>query len=75
MIEEVEKLWLIWINKKLLVGDSVSGGIIWGKTRQLHDDLVRVLILVSSKLAEGCLRNLRKDVAYIGWLGMENLQV
>lgn len=41
MIEEVEKLLLIWINEKLLAGDSVSEGIICEKARRLHDDLVK----------------------------------
>ena len=41
MNEEVEKLLLICINKKLLDGNSVSEGIICEKPRQLHDDLVQ----------------------------------
>ena len=40
MIEEVEKLLLIWMNKELLAGDSVSD-IICEKARRLHDDLVK----------------------------------
>lgn len=40
-IEEVEKLLLIWINEKLLAGESISEGIICEKARRLHDDLVK----------------------------------
>jgi len=69
-IEEVEKLLLIWIKDNMLAGNSVSEGMICEKARRLHDDLVknilvRVVILMFSKLAEGGLRNLRKEVAYI----------
>jgi hypothetical protein len=40
MIEEVEKLLLIWINEKMLAGDIVSEGVICEKARRLHEDLV-----------------------------------
>jgi hypothetical protein len=36
----VEKLLLIWINEKMLAGDSVSEGIVCEKARRLHEDLV-----------------------------------
>jgi hypothetical protein len=54
----------------MLAGSSVSEGMICEKARQLHDDLVksilvRVVILMFSKLAEDALRNLRKEVACI----------
>jgi transposase-like protein len=39
--EVVEKLLLIWINEKMLAGDSVSKGIICEKARRLHEDLVK----------------------------------
>ena len=79
-IEEVEKLLLIWINDYMLAGNSVSEGTICEKARRLHDDLVkkilvRVVILMFPKLAEGGLRNSRKEVAYIVWLGMGRLRV
>ena len=56
---------LIWINNNMLAGNSVSEGMICEKARRLHDDLVknilvRVAILMFSKLAGGGLRNLRK---------------
>jgi hypothetical protein len=41
-IEEVEKLLLIWINEKMLAGDSVYEGIICEKARRLHEDLVEI---------------------------------
>ena len=64
----------------MLAGNSVSEGMICEKARRLHDDLVknilvRVMILIFSKLAEGGSRNLRKEVAYIVWLGMGRLRV
>jgi transposase-like protein len=40
MVEEVEKLLLIWMNKKMLAGDSVSEGNTCEKARQLDEDLV-----------------------------------
>jgi len=39
------------------------------------DSTVGVLILMLPQLAEGGLRNLRKQVAYIVWLGMGRLRV
>jgi len=52
----------------MLAGNSVSESMSCEKARRLHDDpvkniLVRVVILMFSKLAEGGLRNLRKEVA------------
>jgi len=41
MIEEVEKLLLIWINDNMLAGNSVSEGMICEKARRLHDDMVK----------------------------------
>ncbi|GCC31462.1 hypothetical protein chiPu_0009920 [Chiloscyllium punctatum] len=38
-IEEVEKLLLVWINEKQLVGDPISEDIIWEKARLLYTDL------------------------------------
>jgi hypothetical protein len=79
-IEELEKLLLIWMNVNMFAGNSVSEWMICEKARRLHDDLiknilVRVLILMFLKLAEGGSRNLRKEMAYIVWLGMGRLRV
>ncbi|XP_017778291.1 PREDICTED: uncharacterized protein LOC108563956 [Nicrophorus vespilloides] len=41
MLEQVEKLLLIWINEKQLAGDRVSEGMICEKARQLSDDLLK----------------------------------
>ncbi|XP_069179830.1 tigger transposable element-derived protein 1-like [Procambarus clarkii] len=41
ILEEVEKLLLIWIHDKELRGDSVSEAIICEKARVLHDDLLK----------------------------------
>lgn len=42
--EEVEKSLIIWINKKQLIGDSISELIICEKVRQLHEVLIKHLI-------------------------------
>ena len=78
--EEVEKLLLICINHNMLAGNRVYEGMICEKAWRLHDGLVknilvRVVILMFSNLAEGGLRNLRKEVAYIVWLGMGRMRV
>lgn len=41
IIEKVVKLLLIWINRKQLAGDSVSGLMIHKNASQLHKDLVQ----------------------------------
>ncbi|XP_023239813.1 major centromere autoantigen B-like [Centruroides sculpturatus] len=40
VLDEVEKLLLIWINEKQLTGDSVSEAIICGKAKNLYNDLL-----------------------------------
>jgi hypothetical protein len=40
-IEEVEKLLLIWINDNTLGGNSISEGMVSGKARRLHDEMVK----------------------------------
>ena len=79
-IEVVEKLLLIWINEKMLAGDSVSEGIICEKARRLHEDLVKKYPGTSAdtdifQASRGGSKNLRKEVAYIVWLGMGKLRV
>ncbi|XP_053336861.1 diphthine methyltransferase isoform X1 [Clarias gariepinus] len=39
ILEDVEKLLLIWINEKMIVGDRVSEEMICDKARMLHADL------------------------------------
>lgn len=39
VIEEMEKLLLVWINEKQLAGDIVSERIICEKAKQLHSDI------------------------------------
>ncbi|XP_063089639.1 tigger transposable element-derived protein 1-like isoform X2 [Cavia porcellus] len=41
VLEEVEKLLLVWLNEKQLAGDSVSGAMICEKARKLHSDLLQ----------------------------------
>ena len=41
IIEDVEKLLLVWINEKQLRGDSVGESIICEKARVLHADLLK----------------------------------
>jgi len=40
-MEEVEKLLMVWINKKQLAGDSVSEAIICEKARLLYHDITQ----------------------------------
>ena len=42
LLEDVEKLLLVWINEKQLKGDSVSEGITCTKAKALYVDLVRM---------------------------------
>ncbi|XP_076069180.1 putative CENPB DNA-binding domain-containing protein 1 [Oratosquilla oratoria] len=41
IIEQMEKLLLVWINEKQLAGDSISETIMCEKAKRLHDDLKR----------------------------------
>ncbi|KAM6459100.1 tigger transposable element-derived protein 1-like [Liasis olivaceus] len=41
VLEEVEKLLLVWLNEKQLAGDSVSEAMICEKARKLHSDLLQ----------------------------------
>uniref|UniRef100_UPI00358F173F tigger transposable element-derived protein 1-like n=1 Tax=Myxine glutinosa TaxID=7769 RepID=UPI00358F173F len=42
-MEEMEKLLLVWINEKQLVGAAISEGIICEKAKLLHGDLIKDL--------------------------------
>ncbi|KAM6468471.1 tigger transposable element-derived protein 1-like [Liasis olivaceus] len=41
VLEEVEKLLLVWLNEKQLAGDSVSEAMVCEKARKLHSDLLQ----------------------------------
>ncbi|KAF7235332.1 Tigger transposable element-derived protein 1 [Varanus komodoensis] len=41
VLEEVEKLLLVWLNEKQLAGDSVTEAMICEKARKLHSDLLQ----------------------------------
>ncbi|KAM6467503.1 uncharacterized protein PHA67_012932 [Liasis olivaceus] len=41
VLEEVEKLLLVWLNEKQLAGDSISDAMICEKARKLHSDLLQ----------------------------------
>ncbi|XP_018410276.1 PREDICTED: tigger transposable element-derived protein 1-like [Nanorana parkeri] len=43
ILEDVEKLLLVWINEKKLAGDTVSENIICEKAKALHTDLISKL--------------------------------
>ena len=51
-IKDLKKLLLVWINKKQLVVDSVSEGIICKKTRLLHADFTKKLAGMSAAVSE-----------------------
>ncbi|XP_069961022.1 tigger transposable element-derived protein 1-like [Cherax quadricarinatus] len=52
VLEEVEKLLLVWINEKQLAGDTLMTSIICEKARQLHEDLVKKLPANSGDVSE-----------------------
>nr|XP_053637938.1 tigger transposable element-derived protein 1-like [Cherax quadricarinatus] len=52
VLEDVEKLLLVWMNEKQLAGDSLMTSIICEKARQLHDDLVKKLPTTSTNICE-----------------------
>ncbi|XP_026576481.1 tigger transposable element-derived protein 1-like isoform X2 [Pseudonaja textilis] len=39
VLEEMEKLLLVWLNEKQLAGDSVSEAVIWEEARMIHYNL------------------------------------
>lgn len=41
VLEEVENLLLVWLNKKLLAGDSFSEAMVCEKSGKLHSDLLQ----------------------------------
>ncbi|XP_071057066.1 tigger transposable element-derived protein 1-like [Onthophagus taurus] len=52
VMEEVEKLLLVWINEKQLAGDSISEGIVCEKAKMLHANLLKDMPDSSSDSAE-----------------------
>jgi hypothetical protein len=42
VLDEVERLLLVWINKRQMAGDSLSESIICEKTRAINADLVKI---------------------------------
>ncbi|KAF7245220.1 Tigger transposable element-derived protein 1, partial [Varanus komodoensis] len=53
ILEDVEKLLLIWINEKQLAGDTVSENITCEKAKDLHANLVSKLPGTSTENKEG----------------------
>nr|XP_020452715.1 tigger transposable element-derived protein 1 [Monopterus albus] len=53
VLEDVEKLLLVWINEKQLGGDTVSENIICEKAKALYTDLVSKLPGTSTENEEG----------------------
>ncbi|XP_069961463.1 putative CENPB DNA-binding domain-containing protein 1 isoform X2 [Cherax quadricarinatus] len=52
VLEYVERLLLVWIDKKQSSGDSVSQPIICEKARQLHEDLIKKMPETSADVNE-----------------------
>ncbi|XP_069163284.1 tigger transposable element-derived protein 2-like [Procambarus clarkii] len=52
ILEEVEKLQLVWMNERQLHGDSVSEALVCAKAKKLYVDLVRKTPGVSSEEEE-----------------------
>ncbi|XP_044302391.1 tigger transposable element-derived protein 1-like [Varanus komodoensis] len=65
VLEEVEKLLLVWLNEKQLAGDSVTEAMICEKARKLHSDLLQKdpstsAARVEFKASRGWFDNFRK---------------
>ncbi|XP_023238521.1 tigger transposable element-derived protein 1-like isoform X3 [Centruroides sculpturatus] len=52
IIEEMEKLLLVWINEKQLTGDIISERIICEKAKQLHSDIKKCTPVTSAESEE-----------------------
>nr|XP_053640973.1 tigger transposable element-derived protein 1-like [Cherax quadricarinatus] len=52
VMEDVERLLLVWINEKQVAGDSVSQAIISEKARKLHEDLIKKMPATSDDVSE-----------------------
>ncbi|XP_010614848.1 tigger transposable element-derived protein 1-like [Fukomys damarensis] len=53
VLEDVEKLLLVWINEKQLAGDTVTEGFICEKAKALYADLISKLPGASAESEEG----------------------
>ena len=76
-MEEVEKLLIVWINKKQLAGDSVR--LLFVRMLDfcivtLHE-IPLVLVLKNLRLVKGGLTILKREQRFTVWLGMEKLPV
>lgn len=65
ILDEMEKLLLMWIEEKKMAGDSVSEAIICKKAKQIHSDLQRGMLVTSIqsddfKASRGWFENFKK---------------
>lgn len=71
VLEDVEKLLLVWINEKQVAGDTVTENFICEKAKALYTDLVSKMPVhqqktkMASMLAGNSLVTLRGEVASI----------
>ena len=80
IIEEVNKLLLVFINEKQLKGDSLSEVFICEKALDIYDDQAKKTPGTNSKdfdlkASRGWLKKLRKEVQFIVYIDMERWQV
>ena len=61
IMDEVEKLLLIWIKEKELDGDSISEGIICEKALRIYADLVKETLSTSTEGESGFTFKARRD--------------
>ena len=71
ILEEVEKLLLVYINEVQLRGDNISESFICEKALKIYDDFVIIKPGTSNdtfefKASRGWFKNLRKEVKYTG---------
>ena len=80
VLEEVEKLLLIFVNEKQLSGNTLSEDAICAKAKLLYKDLIKKFLPLFLKglilkPAEGGLKSLRKEVVYTPLFVMGRQQV
>ena len=70
ILQEVEKLLLVYINEVQLKGDIINESFICEEALEIYDDLLKktlrqVMILLNLRLVKAGSKNLRTEVKYI----------
>ena len=80
IIEEIDKLLLVFINVRQLKGDSLSEAFICEKALDIHSDIVKKILGANSKdfdfkVGRGWLKKDKKEVEFTVYLDMERRQL